>query len=225
VWIPDPGNGTVVEYAHGGTQPLRALKGVLGNACAVDPTTGDLAVAEGFDGALYVFKGARGKPAVYDTETITRFNYCGYDDKGNLFADGGNGGKGYEFVLSELPKGSKNLKIITLNQFISQPGGIAWDGKHLAIGDSAKPVIYEFAVSGARGTRVGTTSLGTPATYGSQFFIDGVRLIAPNIYPSKNQLLSDVLFYKYPGGGKPSKKIPAARSNPHGLTLSRAPSP
>lgn len=225
VWIPDPSHAAMVEYAHGGTQPLRVLKGVNGSACAVDPTNGDLAVTEGFDGAVWIFKAARGNPVPYDTPTITRFNYCAYDDKGNLFADGGNGGVGYEFVLSELPKGSKKFKIITLDQFISQPGGIAWDGKHLAIGDAAKPVIYRFAVSGMSGKSVGAVSLGNPATYGTQFVIDGARLIAPNMYPSRNQLLSNVLFYEYPGGGKPSKKIPAGRSHLRGLALSLAQGP
>jgi hypothetical protein len=225
VWIPDPSDGSVVEYAHGGTHPVQTLKLSFGVACAVDPVTGDLAVTAMFDGAVFVFKGARGKPTGYDTPSITRFNYCAYDDKGNLFADGGNGGKGYAFTLAELPKGAKKLKVVTLNQFITQPGGVAWDGKHLAIGDAAKPVIYQFTVSGTHGTRVGTTSLGSPAKYGSQFFVAGSRLIAPNVYPSKNQLLSDVLFYKYPAGGKPSQKIPAGHSNPRGLTLSLAQTP
>jgi hypothetical protein len=221
VWITDQGHARMVEYAHGRTQPLRILKGIAGNACAVDPVTGDLAITTVI-GTIYVYKGGRGEPVPYDTPDITRFNYCGYDDKGNLFADGGNGGNNYSFVLSELPKGSGKLRIIGLNQPITEPGGVAWDGKHLAIGDSEYPVIYEFALKADRGTRVRTTTLGSPGYYVSQFFIDGQSLIAPNNYLSKNQLLSDLLVYKYPNGGKPSKNIPAARTNARGVVLSLA---
>lgn len=61
----------IYEYAHGGTSPLATLSDpgwALG--CAVDPTTGDLAVANastagGGSGDVAIYQNARGNPAVY----------------------------------------------------------------------------------------------------------------------------------------------------------------
>ena len=47
VWIVEEGTNDIVEYAHGGTVPIATLSdpGNAPEACAVDPTTGNLAVA------------------------------------------------------------------------------------------------------------------------------------------------------------------------------------
>ena len=58
------------EYAHGGTKRIATLKTHVGPVgCAIDPVTGDLAVA-GFSGVppgpgVDIFKGAKGKPSFY----------------------------------------------------------------------------------------------------------------------------------------------------------------
>jgi hypothetical protein len=224
VWIPDQGHSRIVEYPHGGTQAIRVISDIQGDACAIDPTSGDLAVATVI-GTIFLYRHARGKPIPYDTLEITRLNYCAYDAAGDLFTDGGNGGSGYGFELGELPKGGNKLRVLAVNQFFEQPGGIAWDGKHLAVGDARVPVIYELSIKGSRGTRVGTISLGSPGTYVPQFGIYGQTLVAPNSYLSKSELLSDLLFYKYPEGGKPRRNVSAGKLNPRGVALSLAQPP
>src|SRR5580700_4427081 len=86
----------VLEYAHGGTQPIRILEnaGNAPGACSVDPTTGNLAVSS-FKGPdlLLVYKRARGTPKVYTDPDMAYMFFCAYDDKGNLFLDGQHQGK------------------------------------------------------------------------------------------------------------------------------------
>lgn len=218
VWIVDLGHGRVVEYAHGGMKPIATVK-ASGLGCAVDPTTGDLAVTTG--ASLSVFKPGSGQPTTYTDSAITEFWYCGFNDKGDLFADGRYESGGL-FELAELPKGGATLKNIKVNQLIGWPGGVQWDGKHLAIGDSNTPVIYQFTVSGRRAQEVGATTLGRPAEYVFQFFIDGQTVIAPNEYFDGDHNLSNVLLYSYPSGGTPTRTLTKDVKFPHGVVVSHA---
>lgn len=100
VWIPDYGTGALYEYAHGGTTPIDVLKqrgngGGLPFDCAVDPTTGNLAVANQHPGAKY---GAKGNVAVYPKGAKTgrvytfasgfrNVYFVAYDNKSNLYLD------------------------------------------------------------------------------------------------------------------------------------------
>src|SRR6202034_3377504 len=83
------------------------------------------------------------------------FYFCGYDDEGNLFVDGLSAPGTGHFALAELPKGGSALKTITPNQYIGWPGGVQWDGKHVAIGDQITPVIYQFSTRELRRRRLG----------------------------------------------------------------------
>jgi hypothetical protein len=126
-------------------------------------------------------------------------------------------------VFAELPKGGSALKIITLNQSMGFPGGVQWDGQYMAVGSyypppTGKPVVYQFVVKGSKGTKVGTTALGSGASDVRQFWIQGHTIIAPNEYSSK----SDVLFYDYPAGGNATAKITAGVQGPAGAVVSQA---
>jgi hypothetical protein len=59
-------DGRIEEYAHGRIGPIGELDTVRGYplACAIDPTTGDLAATVGGN-RIDIFKGAQGKPIVY----------------------------------------------------------------------------------------------------------------------------------------------------------------
>ncbi len=158
VFITDEGNNKVYEYAHGGTKRLSVLEGSWRPVgCSIDPTTGNLATSGIEDyGDVAVYKGARGSPTTYKNSSFLEYFWCGYDDKGNLFVDGQNQTNAFEFA--ELPKGSSNLKSITLKQSMGWPGGVQWDGKHMAVGSyypppTGNPVIYQFDISGSKGTR------------------------------------------------------------------------
>jgi len=72
---------------------------------------------------LYVFKGARGKPMSYRDPDITEFWFCGYDDRGNLFADGSDYHRLRPFELAKLRNGGGNLTTISVDRKLGGPGG------------------------------------------------------------------------------------------------------
>jgi hypothetical protein len=227
VFVVDSGYGKIFEYAHGGTKRLVTLdsptKGPVG--CAIDPTTGDLAVgSQGFgsEATIAIYKNARGKPVTYTDSAFDQFFFCGYDNKGNLFADGLTAPGSGNFALAELPQGKTALTTITVDRYITFPGGVQWDGKHLAIGNQFTN-IYEFAISGHRATSVGTTQLGRDAMYVKQFWIQGQTVIAPNVYiPKGHSSRSNVLFYDYPAGKKATQKITDGVKGAQGAVVSLA---
>jgi len=229
VFVTSEVGGNIVEYAHGGTMPIETLPAAAEHplGCAVDPTTGNLAVTtfgnESGSGNLAIYPHAKGSPTTYTDPDILRYYLCGYDDKGNLFVDGlSPPNSGGHFVLAELPKGSGAFTNITLNQRISLPGGVQWDGKDLALADQDTSVIYQFRISGSGGTKVHLTRLGRPAFDVFQFYIDGRIVIAPNDYSIGSKSAWNVLYYRYPAGGTPIRTISKADHEPRGVVVSKA---
>jgi hypothetical protein len=95
VWMTTSGTGShpfhAYKFRHGGTKPVEALntrRDAYG--CAVDPTTGNLAVISyggSSDGTVEIWRGARtGRPAVYYIGFGP--DACAYDDNGDLLVDG-----------------------------------------------------------------------------------------------------------------------------------------
>jgi hypothetical protein len=212
VYIP----GGVYEYAHRGGTPIAQL-GLLfdwPNGCSVDPTTNALAVVAGPQleraaVAIYRYSRKRGWRLArgYSIPSMGSTAFCGYDDKGNLFVDGETGGG--TFALAELPKGGKAFVTINVTQSFFAPGQVQWDGKHLAIGDTgvSPSVVYQFDVNGSSATAVGSTTLNDSMKV-EQFWIQGGRLVAPDIKASCGQSQAGcIYFYKYPAGGAPTKTI------------------
>ncbi len=218
VFITDFDAQDVVEFAHGGTSPLATLQDSAGQpqGCAVDKTTGDLAVAnfqapKGGQGSIALCTKGRGTPAVYYDSAMEYVAYCGYDPKGNLYLDGT---LYYNFApgFAELPTGTTNFTNVTLNVTPEYPSGVQWDGKHVAVGDFETNNIYQFAIAGSSGTLKGSTPLGTGGNV-AQFFIEKRRVITPGA-PSYA-----VGVYPYPKGGIPSKTL--TLSDPRGSVVSR----
>jgi hypothetical protein len=221
VFITNLGTNQIFEYAHGSKKRLRTLTSYGGPAgCSVDPTTGNLAVSNLTVGSVAIYTDARGKPKLYKDPAFKEDFWCGYDDKGNLFVDGESSTSAFEFA--ELPKGAGSLENITLNQSISFPGGVQWDGTYVAVGDQSRsPVVYQFAISGSKGIKVGSTPLGSGAVDTKQFWIQGQTIIAPNFNPGSRGR-GDVLFYKYPAGGTATRKITAGLDYPIGAVVSQS---
>jgi len=212
VYVPDvsvTGAKVVFEYAHGGSSPIRIL-GVGGypEGCAVDPTTGNLAViAYGnkfYDFYIAIFRHARGKPSIYTDSGFGSITACTYDDRGNFFMDG--------FVVSgqlpfaEMPKGSDRFESISLNQTFESAGGVQWDGKHVAVGDAAVADIYEFEIAGSKGTEVGFTPINGSSGIGD-FFIarkPHSNVIVPSAPFEEGGFVS---VYNYPSGGNAKRKL------------------
>lgn len=222
VWVPT--QQVIYEYAHGGTSPIQTLSvpGLFMNACAVDPSTGNLAVsAFGHYGTptIAIWSAGQGNPTTYSppfwAHSLT------YDGSGNLFADGDSDSK--PFMLGELLKGSSTFTTITLDQPTKWPGEIDWDGKYLAVatGNPANPkgqkhVVYRVAVSGSSGHVVQTVLLANErGTFGG--CIVGKVIVGVHY---KNGGTID--FWHYPKGGNPFQKLPGF-SEPDGLTISVAP--
>jgi hypothetical protein len=227
IYITDYGQSRVYEYAHGSRTRMRTIFIPNGPfSCSIDPTTGNLAVSS-LGGGVRIFKNARGDGIDYKDSNFNEYFGCGYDPNGNLFVDGlSQPGTGH-FVFAELPKGGSQLQIVTLNQYIGWPGGVQWHYKYLAVGDQSTPAIYQFVIKGSKGTKVGTTHLGSKARTVEQFWIQGQTVVAPTqCYGAcdRHRLGSEVMFFRYPAGGAAIKKIiKGFNGGPIGASVSLAP--
>jgi hypothetical protein len=222
-------SGYVYEFSHGGISPIATLDDPgWGAGCSVDPRTGNLAVANYFSpndppyyhGDIAIYADAQGTPTTYTSPYIYWYWWAAYDDKGDLFVDG-NGYGANGFPLAELPAGGTTFDDITLNKTIDV-FSLQWSKRHLIIsgGEGAPDVlnIYRVAVSGTKGTIVGTTSLRTHKVGydgNGQFWIQGNRIIGAG----RNHLVLDL--WRYPSGGSVLRKI-AKHFSPWGVVVSIA---
>jgi hypothetical protein len=215
-WLSSSGqfHGQIDEYAHGGVSPIETLSDpAAANGCAIDPTTGNLAVtnwagqAGSYDhGDVAIYPNAQGTPTLYYTSTIYWYLYCAYDDNGDLFVDGY--AEGGPYPLAVLPTGSTSFLNVTLDQESFEPGSLQWLNGDLLItgGTSNKSPIelYTVQISGTTGTIVEATTLKSKrraAPLYAQFWTQGGSVIGPS--HSDNRLE----FWKYPTGGRPMRAI------------------
>ncbi|HEY2475486.1 MAG TPA: hypothetical protein VGI19_11875 [Candidatus Cybelea sp.] len=229
VYIADYTKDAVVEYAHGGTQPLRTLS-VPGTGpvnCAVDPTSGDLVVttsgnASGGGANVAVYHKAKGTPVTYTDSEIEGFTYCAYDHAGDLFVDGTPApGYGYDFELAELSKGAKALAPVTLQGGVSWDGALQWDGRYLAVGQPIRPAIQRYAIRARHGKLLGTTPL-TSAYDAGQFIIIGNKAVVVNEYFYDIYFYRwDLLLFNYPAGGYDTSVIENSGSQTTSVALSK----
>jgi hypothetical protein len=214
VWITD-GGGYVYKYAHGGTNPIETLYSDmdLPTGCAVDPRTGDLAVANG-NAQVLVFHTGSSSPTVYTDSNFSQTSSLSYDNRDDLFVDGTDSSNMFHYA--ELPFGSQTFTDINLNYgnfpMIQSPGGVKWDGTHMAVGDS-QWTIYQIQGSNV----VSTTTLSATCV----FTFDIVRSRrAPLVAP--DQCSGNLVgTYAYPAGGSPIKVITSGLTTPYGAAVSR----
>jgi hypothetical protein len=191
------------EYAHGGTKRIAFFRTTHpGRACAISPTTGDLAIC-GFSSYVEIYKAAKGKnPVTLSDERMEYGTLDAYDNNGNLFFLGIKTGTGQKQQLSELPSGSSNFVNIKADAPVYVEGGLQWnDGLLTAISNTKKVNIYQFRITGTKAHKVGAIPLGAPAYIVLQYVIDGKTVIVPNLLRTTQ---SNVLYYKYPEGGLPT---------------------
>jgi hypothetical protein len=216
VFITNSNGRTIYEYSHGGAQPINTLETADNEpiGCAIDPLTGNLAVATLGEGAsVAIYRNARGKPKFYLFRSEGDAYYCSYDGSGNLFVDGYSYYQyNNHFLLAELPRGKKHFTDIRLNETLYTPTGVQWDGKYIVVGDGSKhQAVYRVDVMGSQGIIKRTISLADPP---EGFWIRGERLINANYY-------NQVEFFRYPAGGSASKNI-ADGNFPSSVTVSPA---
>lgn len=214
------------EYPHGGTTPIARIRIRNPNVaagCAVDPTTGDLAIFTGVKGQgvrrplVEIWRGARnGKPARYP---LTFTPVAGaYDPSGNLFVDGYLGGN-QQFDFVELAKGSNSFAMVKIDKPTEFPGGVEWDGGYITVETGGlgrrRPVVFRLTVSGSHATVVGITH---PAhiQFESPFSVADGFLVAVSGGVGRR-----VSLWSYPGGGEPTE-IAHFAFTPRGLVVSRA---
>ena len=212
----------IYEFAHGGTQPIETLidpgPGV-GQSCSVDRTTGNLAVAN--YGNVAIYQRAQGTPTIYEASDVAALD-CVYDASGNLFIDGNSS----QNKIAELPAGAHSFSDISLSQPLLT-GPLQWSNKRLLIEEPSITTkgpyeIFPVRVSGSEGA-VGTPVVlrGKNKHRGNQFeefVISGNTMVMPGGPgdASKN-------FWHYPKGGKPYKIINLKPHDQHfsGMTISR----
>lgn len=194
---------TVVEFAHGGTEPIATLGdfGYYAGGCAVDPVTGNLAVANlaAFNSSstttVAIYNGATGKPTDYVAQGFSRFEWCAYDASGDLFVDGDAG-------LTEMRYGEQSFTNIPLGV---SGQGIQWDGKYLAMVDPTSKVIYRIAVSGSSGSVAQTAPFtGLIALLANDFVLTGSKVVMP--YASRGDI-NRIGLWHYPKAGRIEKMI------------------
>jgi hypothetical protein len=217
-------SGQVLEYAHGGTSPINTLSAHGAFSCSWDPSTGNLAVVER-PNSIAIFSGASGTAQTYTDNSFNEFNYCAYDNKGNLFATGQVDGP-YQYALAEFDTGSSSFKTITLNERLDFLDDLQWDGKYLAINDFYETgTVNRVKVSGSSGTIESTTSLGGAQFYGFWTWLQDGTFISPI---SRGHGDKKIGFWSYPSGGNPTKRLPRtdfkSKGTIQGVTVSVAPS-
>ena len=202
VYVPDINAARILVYAHGGTSPTATLAdpGYRPEFCAIDPTTGNLAVSNfnsaptDGQGNIAIYEGATGVPTLHADPDMKFYASCAYDDEGNLFVIGDSGAP-----FAELSKGSNTFDDISVpftGLVFTQ-----WDGKYIAVssdaGNDIGTPIYRLKITGSTAHIVGEV----PIKWGSR----KVRL-ASFIF-SESRLVSNFKHYVgswgYPKARKP----------------------
>jgi hypothetical protein len=197
-------------------RPIRSLSvsdGSMPSSCAMD-TNGDLAVGilDGpSTGDIDLYKNATGSGTLIPTPLAEEF-FDGYDNKGNLFADGftssGN------FGLVELPKGSNKAETITPSNAIEFPGSVQWDGKFMTVFDQIANNLYQYTISGTKATLQGTVSFTTSSDCAQTWLVKGL------VYCGDAGNNNGSVF-KYPAGGSAIAVFTGNFDLPLGVTAAK----
>jgi hypothetical protein len=176
-------------------KPIKTLSDSVGapSSCAMD-AGGDLAVGilnGSGAGDVDIFKHATGHGTIIKTPLADEY-FDGYDNHGNLFADGFNNSKA--FALVELRKGSTKFQTITTSNSVQFPGSVQWDGKYLAVTDQVANEMFRYTISGTKATLEGIVHLLNAYDCAQTWIGKGVVFCADT---GDN----DGRVFSYPGGG------------------------
>lgn len=201
----------IYEFAHGETTPIKTLKDTgFPEGCSVDPTTGNLAVANYFSpgtqfgyGDLAIYTNAQGTPSYYKARNISWYYFCAYDGSGNLLVDG----NGPNFAM--LAKGGNSLKPVTFSQSVTG-GAILWDGQYFDVGEGyiGHGTIDRVSISGSSGTVVSQVTLTGKIKWvpGSMPFVLAGNTVSL-FYRPPGRNTSYLGYWHFPQGGNPKKIV------------------
>lgn len=227
VWVTDSDSQQIVQLSRSGSV-MNTLSDPSGYpvGCAIDPTTGNLAVMNIYDfsfspGEVLIYANASGGPVAIANPNQNTYFLGGYDNSGNLFVDG-QGSSSENFMLSECPAGGSSCSTIGISGGnINYPGMVQWyaPGGYLAVGDQScgqyndygnqGSCIYAVSLSGSAGTITGTTDLSNPDGGAVCDLVQGViaanatKYLAGGDYEYCRDSESSVDRWAYPAGGSP----------------------
>ena len=222
VWITNEGGDDVIEYAHGGTQPIKTLHDGSEQplACSVDETTGNLAILNAGDVAVY--RGASGSPKRYAGGGVYGDYALGYGGHGDLLVDGGSYDNPNFIAFAQLRPGTTHLQQLVLSKTLqwAPPTFVQWDGQFWVVGSET---LDWFKLTSKRPIFEGYSTI-SPTSPIAQFWIAtiyggsarGDQIVVTEDNPYK------VEFFQYPAGGQPFASIIDGLSNPYGITVSKA---
>jgi hypothetical protein len=223
VYLVDSGAGKLVEYAHGGTSPLRSYDpgGAL-EGCSID-YKGDVAITGSSPGRVIVYsKGHSRNGAIYSDTDCESVSPMGYDNKGNVIGVGE-----YDQVsVCGLLAGTRQERTLSTSGIaINFPNGTMWDGKYIVVGDQEatsgkdETGLNEATLSGHTLTSAGETILTDTCYRGytdvlNPFVVgkkntpvnteQGKVVVGSNLYCFSSSS-GGIEFWHYPKGGNPFK--------------------
>ena len=220
VFIPDFDLETITEYAYGKTTPSQTLSdsGYEPFGCSVDPTTGNLAVANFDSGSVSIYTGAAGTPAVYSVSNDPIDEYVAYDNSGDLYVAGRNSSSVY--ALAEAVSGSTTFNTVNVTGgSIAFPGQIQWGGTYLLLGDQGSGYgssVNQATVSGGTATITKNIPLsGSSDVVGGYKRGDGPSGTAT--YAGPDYGLNAGYTYAFPAGSQMSSF--AGSDEPYGAVI------
>ena len=234
VYVVDYRGRQIVEYAHGGTQPINVIDDspYEPSGCAVNLHNGDLAVANGAQGTsaccgnVAIYRNGKGEPIYYTDHDLSRYQSCAYDDSGNLFVTDGVQGSSYGSSFAYLRKGGQKLVTIVMRKRSSWNGGfngvdgLAWDGKNWVLNTG---VIYRVAIKNKRGRPVGWTKVEGSGyltafwVYNNHIGSQGTQVVGVwHDYQNGDA----IGYWKYPAGGGLVGEITKGLDEPYGVAVS-----
>jgi hypothetical protein len=225
VFVANTDAGDIIEYAHGDNTPIKTLQDTnyYPYSCSVDPTTGNLAVANVFsqsdeDGNVVVYAKASGTGTAYAVPGLAEAFVVAYDGKGNLFVNGHPVLFGSGVAFLERRKGGRAFKPITLPPSLASfIGWMQWDGTYLAMsgGGSNELTIDRLAVERHQAIVEGTVKLTGGICCGA-FWIQGPKV---TMVDGSGESFA---IYKYPAGNA-LKTITDGLDDNSGVTVSVGP--
>jgi hypothetical protein len=177
-------------------------------SCAMN-TTGDLAVGNYDGGQVVIYKNGSGTGTAYSTPLDEEF-FDGYDNQGNLFADGFIGNRS-DFGLVELPKGSTKFVRITTSNSVQFPGSVQWDGTYVTVFDQIANATYQYTISGTAATLKNTIQFSGSSDCAQTWIVKGLLYCGD----AGN---NDGEVFKYPAGGSPIAVFTGNFDFPLGVT-------
>ncbi len=217
IWIV-AGSNQIEEFKVPDT-PIKSLSipDSFPTSCAMD-ASGDLAVgvyvgsASAGGGNVVIFKNGSGSGTIYTTPLDEEF-FDGYDNQGNLFADGFTGDRS-GFGLVELPKGSTKFRTITTSNAVEFPGSVQWDGTYVTVFDQVANKMYQYTISGTKAILKGTVSFTGSSDCAQTWIVKGL------VYCGDAGNDQGEVF-KYPSGGSPMAVLTGNFAEPLGVTAAK----